>query len=73
VSGLTPLHLDPLGLQGGHVQPLLGVDLAEVVAGGQSPQRVPGALVPPVGSHRSLVLRDGRGQSKDGTRRSLIG
>lgn len=56
---LTPLHLDPLGLDGGHVEPLLCVALPDVVAGGESPQRVPGALVSPVGSHRSLVFRYG--------------
>lgn len=31
---LTPLHLDPLGLHRGYVQPLLCVDLPDVVAGG---------------------------------------
>lgn len=33
VWALTPLHLDPLGLHGGYVKPLLGVDLPDVIAG----------------------------------------
>lgn len=56
---LTSLYLDPPGLHRGHVEPLLGVDLSDVVAGSQSPQRVPGALIPSGWSNCSLVFCDG--------------
>lgn len=65
LSSLTPLHLDPLGLHCGYVKPLLSVDLADVVAGSQSPQRVPGALIPSGWSHCSLVFCYGWGEPED--------
>lgn len=65
MSRLTPLHLDPLGLQGGNIEPLLGVDLTDVVACSQSPQRVPGALISSGWTHRSLVFCHSRGEPED--------
>lgn len=65
LSHLTPLHLDPLGLQGGNIEPLLGVDLTDVIACSQSPQRVPGALISSGWTHCSLVFCDSRGEPKD--------
>lgn len=56
---LTSLYLDPLGLHRGHIKPLFGVDLPDVIAGSQGPQRVPGALIPSGWSNCSLVFRDG--------------
>lgn len=56
MSSLTPLHLNSLGLHCGYVEPLFRVDLADVVAGSQSSQRVPGALIPSMRSHCTFVF-----------------
>lgn len=65
VEHLTSLYLDPLCLHRGHIKPLFGVDLPDVIASSQGPQRVPGALIPSGWSNRSLVFCNGGSEPED--------